>query len=208
MFKKYRRTHITELRPYIPGEPMTGISISIPDLENGSPMPGDMIARNPKNHEDQWLVAEQYFKDNFAPVDTAPSPAPEARQVPVITAMFEVITETGITGITNAPVKRVEVQDDGSYTVIIDYWPSKQTISEPHQGRNGGEGMNMAREVKSALEQLDAVLTLAQANFPKSTAVHISTNGASPSAAALIPGYVLKIIIDAARAAMEAKTDD
>jgi len=24
-----------------------------------------MIARNPKNHADQWLVAAQYFKDNF-----------------------------------------------------------------------------------------------------------------------------------------------
>ena len=24
-----------------------------------------MIARNPKDYSDQWLVAEQYFKDNF-----------------------------------------------------------------------------------------------------------------------------------------------
>lgn len=64
--------------------------------------------------------------------------------------------------------------------------------------------MNMDREVKSALEQLEAILTLAQANFPKSTAVLISTNGASPSAEVLIPSYVLKTITDAARAAMEA----
>jgi hypothetical protein len=28
---------------------------------------GDMIARNPKNHSDQWLVAKQYFEDNFEP---------------------------------------------------------------------------------------------------------------------------------------------
>jgi len=27
-----------------------------------------MIARNPKNHLDQWLVAEQYFNDNFEPI--------------------------------------------------------------------------------------------------------------------------------------------
>lgn len=26
---------------------------------------GDMIARNPKNHKDQWLVAKEYFNDNF-----------------------------------------------------------------------------------------------------------------------------------------------
>jgi hypothetical protein len=24
-----------------------------------------MIARNPKNHKDQWLVAQIYFEDNF-----------------------------------------------------------------------------------------------------------------------------------------------
>lgn len=44
------------------------ISISDEDLRNGSPKSGDMIARNPKNHKDQWLVAEQYFKDNFEPL--------------------------------------------------------------------------------------------------------------------------------------------
>ena len=41
------------------------VSISDVDKYNGSPRIGDMIARNPKNHNDQWLVAEQYFKDNF-----------------------------------------------------------------------------------------------------------------------------------------------
>jgi hypothetical protein len=28
-----------------------------------------MIARNPKNHNDQWLIAKQYFEDNFEPCD-------------------------------------------------------------------------------------------------------------------------------------------
>jgi hypothetical protein len=41
------------------------VSISDVDKANGSPKIGDMIARNPKNHNDQWLVAEKYFKDNF-----------------------------------------------------------------------------------------------------------------------------------------------
>jgi len=27
-----------------------------------------MIARNPKNHADQWLVAAKYFADNFEPI--------------------------------------------------------------------------------------------------------------------------------------------
>lgn len=84
-FSKYRRKQIAELRPvtktdvknyeiqdeiiisFNPDNPLT-VSISDVDRENGSPKIGDMIARNPKNHLDQWLVAEQYFKDNFEPV--------------------------------------------------------------------------------------------------------------------------------------------
>ncbi len=64
-FKKYRRKEKAELRPFVPGEDIRHVSISVPDLKAGSPKPGDMIARNPKNHEDQWLVAAQYFADNF-----------------------------------------------------------------------------------------------------------------------------------------------
>ena len=70
MFKKYIRTNITEMRPvskyeYEESTLNAIISVSEADLINGSPKQGDMIARNPKNHEDQWLVAAEYFKDNF-----------------------------------------------------------------------------------------------------------------------------------------------
>lgn len=73
-FKQYRRKQIAELRPYVPGESLNDydcphVSISVPDLDAGSPKAGDMIARNPKNHADQWLVAAQYFADNFEPVE-------------------------------------------------------------------------------------------------------------------------------------------
>ena len=69
-FKQYRRKQIAELRPYEEGETLSErVSISQSDKEAGSPKPGDMIARNPKNHDDQWLVAEQYFKDNFEPAE-------------------------------------------------------------------------------------------------------------------------------------------
>lgn len=64
-FKQYRRSQIAEMRPYTTGEPLTDVSISKADLDAGSPKIGDMIARNPKNHADQWLVAKQYFEDNF-----------------------------------------------------------------------------------------------------------------------------------------------
>jgi hypothetical protein len=65
MFKRYRRTQIAEMRPYEEGEHLDNVSISKPDLDAGSPKLGDMIARNPKNFDDQWLVAAQYFADNF-----------------------------------------------------------------------------------------------------------------------------------------------
>lgn len=65
-FKKYRRTQIAELRPFLDGETLDpSVSISQADREAGSPKLGDMIARNPLNHADQWLVASKYFSDNF-----------------------------------------------------------------------------------------------------------------------------------------------
>lgn len=68
-FTKYNRKQIAELRPYEEGETLPdNVSLSKEDREAGSPRVGDMIARNPENHADQWLVAEQYFKDNFEPI--------------------------------------------------------------------------------------------------------------------------------------------
>lgn len=60
-WKLYRKTATTEMRPYVPGEDITGISVS----EQDSLEEGGMIARNPKNHADQWYVAKQYFQDNY-----------------------------------------------------------------------------------------------------------------------------------------------
>ena len=75
-FKKYRRTNIAEMRPVTSAELVNDrrgnnipeISISHVDIDKGSPKIGDIIARNPQNHKDQWLVSEEYFKDNFEEV--------------------------------------------------------------------------------------------------------------------------------------------
>ena len=71
-FKKYKRTEVAEIRTVCIEEygeldilEAKGISVSKADKKAGSPKEGDMIARNPKNHEDQWLIAANYFKDNF-----------------------------------------------------------------------------------------------------------------------------------------------
>jgi hypothetical protein len=68
-FKQYRRKQIAEMRPYVSGEDMHGISVGDVDCAAGSPKTGDMIARNPKNHTDQWLISAQYFEDNFEPLE-------------------------------------------------------------------------------------------------------------------------------------------
>jgi hypothetical protein len=67
-WKQYKRKGLSEMRPYTTGEVLTPeVSISEADRLNGSPKQGDMIARNPKNHADQWLVAKKYFEDNLEP---------------------------------------------------------------------------------------------------------------------------------------------
>jgi hypothetical protein len=67
-YKRYRRKQVAEMRPYQDGDDLNGVSISNIDRNAGSPKPGDMIARNPKNHTDKWLVAAKYFTDNFEAV--------------------------------------------------------------------------------------------------------------------------------------------
>lgn len=64
----YRRTQIAEMTPWYPGLDMAGISVSPVERDDGSPKDGDMIARNPANHADKWLVAAKYFDDNFEPI--------------------------------------------------------------------------------------------------------------------------------------------
>jgi len=73
-FLQYKRTSIAEMRPVrgtdtLFGLTSAGVSISDADMQEGSPREGDMIARNPANHDDKWLVAKQYFEDNFEEIE-------------------------------------------------------------------------------------------------------------------------------------------
>lgn len=61
MWKEYRKTAVQEMRPYVPGEELTGISVSPED----TPEEGGMIARNADNHADQWYVAKDFFAKNY-----------------------------------------------------------------------------------------------------------------------------------------------
>lgn len=75
-WQNYERRGTAEMRPYTPGEPLYGVSISEADATAGSPKAGDMIARNPKDHTDQWLVAAKYFQENFYSPLTPPTKGP------------------------------------------------------------------------------------------------------------------------------------
>jgi len=66
---QYRRKGLSEMSPWTLETDMLGVSVSEIDRANhGSPKSGDMIAQNPKNPEDRWLVEARYFADNFEPV--------------------------------------------------------------------------------------------------------------------------------------------
>lgn len=80
-WRNYKRTGRAQMRPVnnedfgcfyayglievMVGDKTSVVTISEQDLDNGSPKVGDMIARNPKNQLDQWLVSKDYFEQNF-----------------------------------------------------------------------------------------------------------------------------------------------
>lgn len=57
----YRETGLTEMRPYVPGEDLSSVSVSSQDKVGD----GGLVARNPKNHDDKWYVAATYFTANY-----------------------------------------------------------------------------------------------------------------------------------------------
>jgi hypothetical protein len=69
----YRKKALQEMFAWTPDMPMDIVSVSDADKKNGSPKPGDMIAINIKDTTDFWLVAEEYFKNNYELVSDAKS---------------------------------------------------------------------------------------------------------------------------------------
>ena len=61
-WKRYRKKGVTEVRPYVEGEPLTHVTCQVP------PKPGDWIGRDPNNHDDQWLLTAEFFDKNYEPV--------------------------------------------------------------------------------------------------------------------------------------------
>lgn len=64
-FKEYQNIQNKEIRPYVKGEDLTGISVT----EGIDPVKDKgYIARDPNNHEDQWYITKKFFKENFQEV--------------------------------------------------------------------------------------------------------------------------------------------
>jgi len=64
----YRKKELQELIPWNDKFPTHSVNISAADKANGSPKDGDMIAFNPEDSGDMWLVPEKLFIDNYVVV--------------------------------------------------------------------------------------------------------------------------------------------
>ena len=61
----YKKKYLQEMTPWFEGLPIDLVSISEADKKNGSPKKGDMIAFNDKDSTDMWLVAKEFFDNNY-----------------------------------------------------------------------------------------------------------------------------------------------
>jgi hypothetical protein len=70
-FKLYERTGSVEAKPWEESDgdlaklKADGVSVSVVDIEKGSPKFGDMIARNPVKPDDKWLIEKDFFANNY-----------------------------------------------------------------------------------------------------------------------------------------------
>jgi hypothetical protein len=62
---RYKKKETQPMFPWNAKVDMTGVSVSIPDKEAGSPKMGDMIAVSEDCPEDKWLVSKEFFEKNY-----------------------------------------------------------------------------------------------------------------------------------------------
>ena len=64
-FKNYRKTAVQRMRPYVPGEDLSQVSVSKKD----TPGKGGMIAEASGNPKDQWYVNADFFNRSYEIID-------------------------------------------------------------------------------------------------------------------------------------------
>lgn len=67
-YKWYKKFQLVKMTPWKPGFDMNGVSVSEADQRNGSPHLGDMIAVNPVDSTDCYLVSHEYFQSHYEEV--------------------------------------------------------------------------------------------------------------------------------------------
>lgn len=65
--KSYRKKKVQEMRPFVPGESLNGISISSEE----TPELGGMIAVSSTNPADIWYIPKEFFNENYEEVKTS-----------------------------------------------------------------------------------------------------------------------------------------
>ena len=69
MWKKYRKSTVTEIMPWSADVSMDAVSMGPEDRASGHPREGDMVARNPANPSDMWLLTKEFFEANYVSAD-------------------------------------------------------------------------------------------------------------------------------------------
>lgn len=63
--KNYMKKAVQPMFPWTPNVDMEGMSVSDADKAMGCPKNGDMVGYSPDNHDDRWLVNQDYHQDNY-----------------------------------------------------------------------------------------------------------------------------------------------
>lgn len=110
MYKMYKKKTLTEATPWTPEFDMTLVSVSEADKLSGSPKVGDMIARNPNNPDDLWLIEANTFAETYEPVvEDTTTPVVVDAQVEAVNITPAVIVEN--------TVSNAEGTDAEEYTI-------------------------------------------------------------------------------------------
>lgn len=67
--ENYRKKGVQPMFPWSPETDMSNVSVGDDDRANGSPQTGDMIAHDPENPKDEWLINEKFFTEKYEAAD-------------------------------------------------------------------------------------------------------------------------------------------
>lgn len=150
---KFRKRGSTEMRPYVNGEPLDGVSVGASDkVLLATKDPGGMIATG-DNPSDQWYISQQYFGDHYEPAAEERSIVTARTTGPGAPVILE--TEHTAVYVMDRPVPRAgnachlyRVRGDGLDLLDVNF--QRGPIKEA--GVNGVQHIDLLAIVKHRLE--------------------------------------------------------